>query len=89
VNAATATALVPSLRDRLAVIIGSLKFTPQYSHPADSCAECRQARADAGTLGDATGAAQLAVYTAPTDAAAMAAYFDFFAALGGLKGGVR
>jgi hypothetical protein len=83
-TATTAAPLVPSLRDRLATIIGSLKF----DLPAP-CAEYPQAAGDAETLSAGATAARLAVHEAPTNAAALKAYFDFFAALAGLTAEVE
>lgn len=83
---AVATAPAPCLRNRLAEIIGALRFGLREfcCPPGAPCGECVQMAADIAALDAGIDTAREAVHSAPTEAAALAVYFDFFAVLAGI-----
>jgi hypothetical protein len=72
-------------------ILRALDFGPREGDwcADDLCGGCLQALADIEAVNAGTASAISAVREAPTEVAAMAAYFDHLAALAGLKVGVE
>lgn len=83
---ATVLPLAPSLRDRLAVVLSAIDFSLTAGHcpQAARCEGCRNALEVVAALNAEVAEAVARVRTAPTDTAAMGAYFDCLASLAGL-----